>query len=119
MSKECFNCGISEKKIRLFDVIAKEGIVKMCEECASKENIPLIKKKPGESYFSYNLKKKETVYERLSRISGVNSKDIKSEEEKELLKKQENNLREIVDKNYYEKISKEPKPDFLIDNFHW
>jgi len=120
MLKECFNCGISEERTKLFDVIGKEGIVKMCKDCASKENIPLIKKRLSNSYFSHNkLTKKETVYERLSRMSGVDSKNKKSEEEKELLKKQETTLRDIVDKNYYKKISKESKPDFLINNFHW
>ncbi len=120
MLKECFNCGISEEKAKLIDVIGKEGIVKMCKECAEKENIPFIKKRPSNSYFSQNnLKKKETVYQRLSRMSGVNLKNKKSEEEQELLKKQETTLKDIVDKNYYKNISKEPTPDFLINNFHW
>jgi len=120
MPKECFNCGISEEKTKLFDSISKEGIVKICKECASKDNIPIIKKRPENSYFSRNnLTKKESVYERLSRISGVKPRNIKSEEEEKLLKKQEIALKNIVDKNYYKQISNEPKPDFLIDNFHW
>lgn len=120
MLKECFNCGISEEKARLFDVITKEGIVKMCKKCASNEDIPLIKKRPKNSYFAYNkFNKRETVYERLSRISGVDSKNRKSEKEKAELKKQETTLKDLVDKNYQKNISKEPKPDFLINNFHW
>ncbi len=120
MPKECFKCGISEEREKLFDVIVKEGIVKMCKECASDENIPLIKKRPTNSYYSYNkFSKRETVYERLSRMSGVDSKNKKSNEEKELLKKQEATLKSIVNKNYQKNISKESKPDFLINNFHW
>jgi ribosome-binding protein aMBF1 (putative translation factor) len=120
MPRECFNCGISEEKTKLFDSISKEGIVKICGECASKENIPLIKKRPENRYFSHNnLTKKESVYERLSRMSGVSLRKMKSEEEEKLLKKQEIALKNIVNKNYCEQSSKEPRPDFLIDNFHW
>jgi len=123
MIDECFNCGISEERVKLFDAISGKGIVKICKECASKENIPIIKK-PSEILthpVSYNdLKKKgKTVYERLSHMSGFDSKNKKSEEEKELLKKQETTLRDIVDKNFYNELPKKTKSEFLVDNFHW
>ena len=69
---DCFNCGVSGERIRLFDAISGKGIVKICKECASKENIPIIRK-PSEIFtrpvLNPNLKKRgETVYEKLSRI---------------------------------------------------
>jgi len=112
---ECFNCGISEEKTKLFDAISAEGIAKVCEECAKNENIPLIKKPLGNTL---PKKKRESVYARVSRMSGFDSR-IKIPKKTESLKKQDTSLKEIIDKNYYNQISNEPKPDFLIDNFHW
>jgi len=123
MAEECFNCGISGERLRLFDAISGKGIVKICKECASKENIPLVKKLE-ETPLYQNLKtnlteKSKTVYERLSNISGYDLKNRKTQEEKELLKKQETTLRDIVDKNFYKEIPKKTKDKFLVNNFHW
>jgi len=123
MAEECFNCGISGERLRLFDAISGKGIVKICKECASKENIPMIKK-PSEVFIPQNLSnnlrgKSKTVYERLSRMSGYDLKNRKTEEEKGLLKKQETTLKDIVDKNFYSELPKKTKSEFLVDNFHW
>lgn len=40
---DCFNCGISDKKVRLFEAVSQQGIIKACKECSHKENFPLIK----------------------------------------------------------------------------
>jgi len=119
MIEECFNCGISEEEVKLFSAIGKEGIIKICEDCAERESIPIIKKSEINKDTQFNINKKESVYERLSRLSGFKPKEQKPEREKERLKQQNTSLKELIDKNYYKNISKEPKPDFLIDNFHW
>ncbi len=123
MAEECFNCGVSGERLRLFDAISRKGIVKICKECTSKENIPLVKKLE-ETPLYQNLKtnlteRSKTVYERLSRISGYDLKNRKTKEEKELLKKQETTLKDIVDKNFKIQTKEtKPRPD-LVDNFHW
>ena len=124
MVDECFKCGVSGERIRLFDAISGKGIVKICKECASKENIPIIRK-PSEIFthpvlYSDLKERGKTVYERLSRMSGFDSKDKKSEEKKEFLRKQETTLRDIMDKNFKIQIKEELKPrSDLVDNFHW
>ena len=42
--EECFRCGIYGSKIKFYDAIFDKGIVRVCEECALRENIPLVKK---------------------------------------------------------------------------
>tara|TARA_Y100000310_G_scaffold340429_1_gene436183 strand:- start:4295 stop:4921 length:627 start_codon:yes stop_codon:yes gene_type:complete len=109
--EECFNCGILETKVILFDAILPEGIRKICGKCSSKENIPVIK-----DGLSFQNEKKQTVYERLSKISGF---DLKKREDDEI-KKQEISLKNIVDSNFKEEFRNysDSKKD-LIDNFHW
>ncbi len=108
--EECFNCGILETKTILFDAISPEGIAKICGKCSAKENIPVIK-----NGFSFQNEKKQTVHERLSKISGV-SLEKKNDDKK----KQETSLRNIVDFNFKENFKNDlnSKKD-LIDNFHW
>tara|TARA_Y100000034_G_scaffold111629_1_gene144872 strand:- start:2246 stop:2917 length:672 start_codon:yes stop_codon:yes gene_type:complete len=114
---ECYKCGALGERTLLFDAVSEDGIIKICRRCSSKEDIPIIKK-PS------NLKLKEseknqTVYDRISKISGVNKQNI-FEQKKELLKRQETNLKDIVDRNFIVnfKQEKESKDD-LINNFHW
>jgi len=81
MVDECFNCGVSGENIRFFDAISGKGIVKICKECASKENIPIVRK-PSKIFtptLYSDLNKRKTVYERLSSMSGFDLKDKKSE----------------------------------------
>lgn len=114
--QECFKCGISEEKALLFDAISDKGIIKICRRCNEEEKLPLIRKHQKiES-------KKENIYERFSSVSNF-GKDYKKKfldnEREELLKKQETSLREIVDKNFREKIPEKIIQNNLIDNFHW
>jgi ribosome-binding protein aMBF1 (putative translation factor) len=120
--KICFKCGISENKAMLFNVISKKGIVQICRKCSFEENMPIIKK-PSLQPKETEDTKKPSVYERLSNISGVNLRDKKSEKEKELVIKQETNLRDIIDKNFETQIKDIKKKVIsrhdLVDNFHW
>ena len=114
---ECFKCGISGEKVKLFDAITREGIVKICEKCSASEDHPIIRKPT--SFQLQEIERKPGVYERLSKMAGVNPYE-RRDEKPVFLVKEESNLRAIVDKNYREKIRQaaKPRPD-LVDNFHW
>ena len=114
---ECFKCGVSDKNVQLFDVITKEGIVKMCDGCSRSEDSPILRKPT--IFQLRELERKPTVYERLARAAGIDPREKRAEKTEGLLK-QETSLRAIVDKNYQERVRQEakPRPD-LIDNFHW
>ncbi len=121
---ECYRCGVDGSAKRLFDGITDEGIVSVCENCLREEKIPLVKKPT-----TFQLKEAEThsgVYERLSKISGLNPKEHRAKFSPSHLKKQETltkknvSLRELIDKNYKEKTKLEKKPrSDLVENFHW
>jgi len=123
---ECFRCGIEDTRARLFDVISKEGIVKICAKCLSDEDLPVVKKPT-----TFQLKEGEkggTIYDRLSSMAGINSKEHLKKFHPEEAKKREKmveqdiSLRELVDRNYKDKIKDkaEIKPRLdLVDNFHW
>ncbi len=123
MFDECFNCGVSGERVRLFDAISGKGIVKICKECVSSENVPIIRK-PSEIFtnpvvYSDLKERGKTVYERLSLMSGIKTEEKRNFKSSEL-KQQETAFGEIIDKNFKTQIKEElkPRPD-LIDNFHW
>ena len=110
---ECFNCGVPIGRVRLFDAISDEGLVKICEKCSQEEHIPIIKRPT-----TFQLKeadRKQSFYERASLSLGKSS-----ERENPAKKEQEVTLREIVDRNYKQRVSKNvgPRPE-MINNFHW
>jgi len=125
--EECFNCAISSEKVRLFDAISKKGIVKICKNCSLELNLPLIKRPT-----TFQLKESEveqergkTVYETLSSIAGLDALEHQEKVERlakqrNSLKKEEFDLRNLVDKNFKKRFKPDlkPRPD-LIDNFHW
>lgn len=114
---ECYKCGADGSRKRLFDTITAEGIVKVCEDCSKGENLPMIRK-PTSGQLN-EIDRKPSVYERLSKASGINPYAKRSEKNENLIR-QETTLREIVDRNYREKVKDNiiPRED-LIDNFHW
>ena len=113
---ECSVCGISGKMRSVSEVISPKGVILACGKCALEEGFPILKK-PDKRVFEEP--KKGSVYERLSRLSGVRH----AEPERPELKKEEESLRKIIDRNYEEKmrrqdLSLKSRPD-LIDKFHW
>ena len=114
---ECFKCGISGERAKLFDAITREGIVKVCEKCSLSEDHPIIRKPT--SFQLKEIERKPGVYEMLSKMAGVNPNERRDEKPVFLIK-EESSLRAIVDKNYKVRIKQEakPRPD-LVDNFHW
>ncbi len=120
---ECFICGVSGKKARLFEAISfkEKGIIKICESCSRRENISIIRRPT-----TFQLKESEKssqpskIYDMLA-AARKNQDGLKKIEAREFQKKQEDiNLKKIADENYekFIPLEKKPRPD-LIDNFHW
>lgn len=124
--EKCFRCEKSENIAKLMDAIYGSEIVKICEECALIENIPIIRK-PS----SFQLKEAEkpyTVSERLRRMAGVKGKTetlIPRLEKKEEVRgitldrlRKPKDYSEIL-KQREERARKRNIPLDLIDNHNW
>lgn len=112
---ECFVCGISGEKVRLYDAITKEGIEKICNECAMKEGIPIIKKPT-----TFQLKESEQKQSFSQRASMQIEINKIEKTRKENIDKQDVSLRDLINKNYLSKTPKMENPQVeLVDNFHW
>ncbi len=131
--EKCFKCKALGSQVKLFDAINENEIVKICENCSKREDIPIIRKPT-----TFQLKESEkpySVYERLSRAAGLpvkkkNELNIKitkiSEKGKE---KQENiGLNDLITRKKQRQQEKErlstdsfknKHPLKLVDNFHW
>jgi len=101
---ECFRCGVSGEKVRLYDAISSKGIVKICGDCNAAERFPIIKR-PTTDQIEDSQKQKSVR----DTLSGMNRG--------KLIARREMSLRELVDKNLKERLSKQPSD--LIDNFQW
>jgi ribosome-binding protein aMBF1 (putative translation factor) len=107
----CYKCEIPETKALLFDVVLLDGIQKVCRKCSFKEDAPIIRKKE-----ILPEPPKPSVYERLSKLSGFDSKEKTKNEE---LEKQDIKLKEVLNRNFRRTIGMENFKEDLIDNFHW
>ncbi|HLA23327.1 MAG TPA: helix-turn-helix domain-containing protein [Candidatus Nanoarchaeia archaeon] len=109
----CFVCGVDDSDEVLFDLITSEGIVKICKNCSKNENSFSVK-----PFQEDKFKRRPTVYERLSRLSGY-----KKREENPEIEKQNVSLRKMADENVGKNFGKfrndEDSKKNLIDNFHW
>lgn len=120
--KECFKCGAPESKRILYEAILEEGIVDICNKCSINFGFPVIKNKTG--FSTGHFEKKPTVYERLSKISGINKEGYNPYNPKdhrlEIKKEQEITLKDLVDRNF-KKVSKasDSEKENLVKNFHW
>ncbi len=123
---ECFICGAKGEKTRLFDAVVKDGVVKICESCSIKENIPLIRQ-PSDLKLK-DSEKNQTVYERLSKMSGLDADSHRAKfadpEKKEKIRKKNEELKKVVNERKelsfpsLKQIKPESKKD-LIENYHW
>ena len=117
---ECSICGVNGENAVLFSAIVNEGVVPVCEECSVKEKI-LVIKRVGQLLES---ERNQTVYERLSRIAGLDPighrEKIKQEERIELRRQE---IRKPAEKkNLSFPNLKQIKPQFeegLVRNYHW
>lgn len=121
---ECFICGAKGEKLRLYEAIIKNGLVKICENCSVKESIPILK-----GIKDLKLKESErnlTVYERLSKMAGLDPEKHKEKFGKgsEILERQNEELRKVVERKQklafpalrYAAVRE--KED-LVRNYHW
>ncbi len=109
---ECFKCGVSGEKARLFDVVSKEGIVKICSHCFPEESLPLIQR--ATTLQLKDAEKEQTYREGIKEFN--KPRPIRDD-----FRKPENvSLREIVDRNLKINLKEDikPRPD-LVENFHW
>ncbi len=107
--KQCFKCGKSEEEAKLVDAIAGGEVIKICEDCSKREEIPVIRRPSAQQL--KESEKKYTVKERLRRMSGTDKKE-KKEVTLDDLKKRE------IEKVKKEKRDKN-RPLNLVDNFNW
>ncbi|MCK5149577.1 hypothetical protein KAJ87_01480 [Candidatus Pacearchaeota archaeon] len=134
MFEECFKCGVSGKERKLFEVISKEGIVRICKECALEEGYPFLKQRPAKEKEEEKMReivsnlnpsrqpKRSVIYDRLVKLSGINmeeyERDLALEKKKEYLGKQDCELKKVVDENFnLQEVSQDTSD--LIHNFHW
>lgn len=101
---ECFRCGVSGERVKLYDAISEKGIVKICGDCNAIERFPIIKKPTDNQII--DSQRQRSVRDMLT---GMNKG--------KLLAGREMSLRELVDRNLKER--KEKLPSDLIDNFNW
>lgn len=113
----CLRCGRGEEEVRLLDAIYETQIMKICEECALIEDIPIIRRPTTiqlrESHKPYS------VYERLKKISGVENKqdEISRIAQDMVSGKFSKDKKQEEDK--WTRAKRMNKPLNLIDNFHW
>ncbi|MFB6246216.1 MAG: hypothetical protein ABEI74_01325 [Candidatus Pacearchaeota archaeon] len=127
MVEKCYLCGTESGEAVLFDAVVDDGIVKICERCSSRENIPLIKS--GQSV-DIDADKGKSTYERLSKMAGLDpnqhkpkfgSENRQKDEDKE--KQSQEIKKSLQEKNELSfpklnQLQPEHKED-LIRNFHW
>jgi ribosome-binding protein aMBF1 (putative translation factor) len=105
---KCSYCGKGEEEVRLIDAIASGEIVKVCEDCCKKEEMPVISRPTRDQL--RESEKKNNVYNRLKRISGYKEKDEISEKAEEITNPK-------VDRKVEEETEEEAGN--LVENFHW
>jgi ribosome-binding protein aMBF1 (putative translation factor) len=99
--EKCYKCGTSSEKAKLYDVISKKGIVKICERCNSFEKLPLVKKVDSNKILEEVNKRPQTYQEKFDKK----------------FSKKEPTLRDLIDKK--RNVEKQENPEDLVDNFYW
>ncbi len=124
---KCFFTGISSEEEPLYDVIYDGNVVKASK--AAVEDMGLMVLRKPKEFNLEEVNKRQSVYDRLSRMSGVDQKSFlkqkrpdNEEVRKDISARQKNvTLRDIVERKYKEDKKNEiiePRKD-LVDNFHW
>jgi transcriptional regulator with XRE-family HTH domain len=118
--EKCFKCGASSENTIIYDAISSDGLVRICANCNIKENLPILKKAGA-----MPVEKRQTVYERMTRMSGFNPKERELREEEEERKKQNEEVKQVMDRNFRDEmmtsnLKKETTGESnLVRNFHW
>lgn len=118
--EKCFICGATSENTIIYDAISKDGLVRICGRCNIRENLPILKKSGAAPE-----EKRQTVYERLSTMSGYNPKVKETREKDEVRKKANEEIKQVMDKNFRDEImantlKRETSGESnLMRNFHW
>lgn len=118
--EKCFKCGASSENTIIYDAISSDGLVRICANCNIKENLPILKKAGA-----VPAEKRQTVYERMTRMSGFDPKEREIREKEDERKKQNEDMKQVMDRNFREEImttnmKKETAGESnLMRNFHW
>ena len=120
----CAKCERNANEVKLLDALDDKEVIKICEECAFSENIPILRKPT-----SFQLKESERPYsvrQRLSRMAGIkeeNKEDISNITKKimqniniDTLRKRD--LRKEMDDKFKSAVERN-KPLNLVDNYNW
>jgi ribosome-binding protein aMBF1 (putative translation factor) len=114
--KQCHFCNVTETESFLYKAIHKNaGRINICNQCYRKEK-PVIVTEAVPDFSTEE--RRETVRERLSRMSGVEAKSepVKKHE----YSKQDMELKDLIEKNIKEKgMAVTGSKEELIDKFHW
>ena len=104
----CAICKKTEEELVLHDGIFESEIGKVCEICAEKENIPLLKRPTQEQLA--NADKKYSVRERMEKLAGTAPAQSDLSKDQLTAHKNLNKLRVLPKKQFNEK---------LYDNYYW
>jgi ribosome-binding protein aMBF1 (putative translation factor) len=107
--KECFRCGVSEDKAKIYHAISGRGIVKICEDCNRIEQLPIMSKPTDEQILQSKSPRSKSIQDRLKAMRG--------EIDKNRVVGKEVTLRQLIDKKF--QAQKPQVPSDLIPNFHW
>src|SRR3989344_3036225 len=120
--EKCDRCERGEDKVKLIDAIQRNEVIKLCEECAVFETMPIIRK-PNASQLDFSHKP-YSVRESLSKMAGIENKE----------KKEQENISKIAREVFTRKIDKEKERNFeasiraarnrnkplnLVENYNW
>ncbi len=99
---KCYFCERTSDEARILEAIYAGEIIAICEECAARESLPLIKKPTLDQL--REAEQPYTVRERLMRISGMLEKDTGKKEEVSEQKMQDKRTKLVP--NFHEIIAK-------------
>jgi len=103
---ECFKCGVSGEKVRLNDAISNRGVIKICDDCARREDIPIVKRPTEQQLKESVTPGSKSIRDRL-----------KNMQRHDFTIGKEPTLRDLVDRKI--KTNTFQTPSDLVPNFHW
>ena len=109
--ERCDKCDTPESRVRLFDGVEGIDVVRICEDCAKLDGIPIIKKPSADQL--REAEKPYTVYERLYRVAG-----LPSQQPRHFNKDKEVHLDDLKKRVPQFALSK-PLSLKLVENFNW
>lgn len=103
----CAICKRESEEVKLFEGILKSEMIRICEECAESEGVPLVRK-PSEDQLQ-RADERYSVRERMERMSGVRDTTEISEDQ-------------TITQGNLAKLRMPPKKQYhddVLDNYYW